>query len=259
MRRRFLIFTLSIVVVASSCTYSLSTPTAQVLIPATGGTPTSTTASPTSTLVPIETLIAVSELASATVTETSTSTPSVTLASPREQPVNCRVGPDISYAVTGALLLGNQAEVIGKNIDITWLYVRNPSDPSTNCWLSVDFINVEGPVDLLPVVGPPEIMVTNVKVEVEPVAINVACDALPQGVTINARITTNGPSIVTWYWESSEGQTSDQKQILFEEGTTKTVQDYYSVYKIGDYSVQVKTIVPNVVTGEANFKVICTP
>src|SRR6185436_13456281 len=88
-------------------------------------------------------------------TDTATSTPSITLASPRSQPVNCRVGPDISYAIIGALLLGRQAEVIGKNIDITWLYVRNPSDPSTNCWLSVDFINVRGNVDLLPVVGRP--------------------------------------------------------------------------------------------------------
>jgi hypothetical protein len=256
MRRRFL-FILSIVLIASSCTYPASTPTTPVLIPATGDTPTSATAVPTDTFVPIETLIAVSELA--TVTETATSTPSVTLASPREQPVNCRVGPDISYAVVGALLLGNHAEVIGKNIDITWLYVRNPSDPSTNCWLYVDLLNVEGNVDLLPVIGPPEITVTNVKVEVEPVAINVACDAMPQSVTINARITTNGPTIVTWYWESDAGQTSPQKQVLFEEGTTKAVQDYYSVYKVGDYSVRVKTIVPNTFTGEANFKVTCTP
>lgn len=257
MRRRFLIFLLSIIWIAPSCTDIGSTPATPVLIPATGGTSTSTAIIPTSTRVPIETLIAVADLGTATVT--ATSTPTVTLASPREQPVNCRVGPDISYAVIGALLLGDQAEVIGKNIDITWLYVRNPSDPSTNCWLSVDFINVEGTVDLLPVVGPPEIMVTNVKVEVNPAAINVACDAMPQGVTINASITTNGPTIVTWYWESSAGQTSNQKQVLFEEGTTKTVQDYYSVYKVGDYSVQVKTVVPNTVAGEANFKVICTP
>jgi SH3-like domain-containing protein len=257
MRRRFLMFLLSFVLLSSSCTYSVSTPTAPAIIPATGDTAVPAAISPTPTVVPIETLIAVSELA--TVTETLTSTPSVTLASPRDQPVNCRVGPDISYAVTGALLLGNQAEVIGKNIDITWLYVRNPSDPSTNCWLYTDLLNVEGNVDLLPVVGPPEIMVTNVKVDVEPAAINVACDAMPQGVTINARITTNGPTIVTWYWESSTGEASPQKQILFEEGMTKTVQDYYSVYKVGDYSVKVKTIVPNNVTGEAVFKVICTP
>jgi hypothetical protein len=183
----------------------------------------------------------------------------VTLASPREQPVNCRVGPDISYAVIGALNPGNRAEVIGKNIDITWLYARNPSDPSTNCWLSVDFINVEGNVELLPVVGSPEIMVTGIKVSVEPASIYVACDAFPQNVVINAQITTNGPSIVTWFWESSVGKASQQKQVLFEAGAAKLVQDYYQVDKAGDYSVQVKTILPNPVIGEANFKVVCTP
>jgi hypothetical protein len=192
-------------------------------------------------------------------TDTPTSTPSITLASPRSQPVNCRVGPDISYAVIGALLIGRQAEVIGKNIDITWLYVRNPSDPSNNCWLSVDFINVEGNVDLLPVVGPPEIMVTNIKVNVDPVAMNIACDALPQSVVVSAQITTNGPSVVSWYWESSTGKTSDPKQVLFEAGTTKLVQDYYLVDKIGDYSIQVKTTLPNIAAGETTFKVVCTP
>jgi hypothetical protein len=183
----------------------------------------------------------------------------VTLASPREQPVNCRAGPDISYAVIGALNLGNKAEVIGKNTDITWLYARNPSDPSTNCWLSVDFINVDGNVDLLPVVGPPEIMVTRIEVRVDPVAMNVACDAFPQNVVISAEITTNGPTIVTWFWESSVGKSSQPKQVLFETAAVKTVQDFYQVDRAGDYSVQVKTILPNVKMGETTFKAICTP
>ena len=207
--------------------------------------------------MPIETLLALAELPTAI--ETSTSTPSVTLASPREQPVNCRVGPDISYAIIGALLVGNQAEVIGKNPDITWLYVRNPSDPSNNCWLSVDFINVDGPVELLPVVGPPEIMVTSVKVSVEPPAIYVACDAFPQNVVINTQITTNGPTIVSWFWQSNIGKSSPEKQVLFEAGDSKLVQDYYQIDRAGDYSMRVQTLVPNIMTAEATFKAICTP
>lgn len=187
------------------------------------------------------------------------STPQITLAAAREQPVNCRFGPDISYAVIGALNPGRQAEVIGKNIDITWLFVRNPSDPSTSCWLSIDFIDVQGNVELLPVVGPPEIRVTSIEVSIEPVALNVDCEALPQSVVIRADITTNGPSIVTWQWESSAGDRSNEKQILFESGETKTVQDYYVVNRVADYSVQVKTTLPNTAVGEATFRVICTP
>ena len=253
MQRRIWIFVLVTVVTASSCNFPERQPTEPALTQPPIDTLTPNI--PTSTPFPLETLAVDVELPTAT----ATSTPSVTLASPREQPVNCRVGPDISYAINGALNLGSRAEVIGKNIDITWLYVRNPSDPSTNCWLSVDFINVDGNVELLPVVGPPEIMVTNIEVRVEPVAIYVACDALPQSVLVSAEITTNGPSIVIWYWESSAGKISPQKQVLFEQGGTKTVQDYYQADTVGDHSIQVKSAIPNILAGEANFKVICTP
>lgn len=255
MLRRFLIFLL--VIIVSSCNSTDTSPTNPPAASPLSNTPIATVVPVTETPIPIETLLALAELPTAT--ETSTSTPSVTLASPREQPVNCRVGPDISYAIIGALLVGNQAEVIGKNPDITWLYVRNPSDPSNNCWLSVDFINVDGPVELLPVVGPPEIMVTSVKVSVEPPAIYVACDAFPQNVVINTQITTNGPTIVSWFWQSNIGKSSPEKQVLFEAGDSKLVQDYYQIDRAGDYSMRVQTLVPNIMTAEATFKAICTP
>lgn len=254
MKRRIIILVLLISIVLSSCTQpgavpSIDTPSPQPTpnIPITGVT------SPTS--IPIETLVDVAQLPTATLT----STPAVILAAPRDQPVNCRFGPDISYAIVGALIVGRQAEVIGKNIDVTWVYVRNPSDPSNNCWLSVDFIELNGETALLPVVGPPEIMVTDIQVSVDPSAMNVACDAFPQSVIISAEITTNGPSVVTWFWESNVGVRSDQKQLLFEAGGTKLAQDFYQVDRAGDYSIRVGSIVPNLRTGEATFKAICTP
>lgn len=192
-------------------------------------------------------------------TGTPTSTPNVLLASPKEQPVNCRFGPGISYAVTGALVPGRQAEMIGQNADSTWWYVRNPSDPSTSCWLSADFVQTVGDVQSLPVVNPPEIMVTNVYVRVDPPVMYVACDAFPQVVTISADITASGPSTVTWHWESSTGVISPDKQIVFAAGDTKTVQDYYQVTAVTDYRVQVQTTLPNIMTGQASFKVVCTP
>lgn len=253
MKRRIEVLLLITLVTVSSCTYPMTTPTTQPVTPVTPVIPI--TSASTAEATPFETLVT----DVSTPTDTPTPTPSIILASPRSQPVNCRVGPDISYGIIGALLVGRQAEVIGKNIDITWLYVRNPSDPSTNCWLSVDFVDVKGSVDLLPVVGPPEIMVTRIEVSVDPVAMNVACDALPQSVVVSAQITTNGPSVVTWHWESSAGKSSEPKQVLFEAGTTKLVQDYYLVDKIGDYSIQVKTTLPNIAAGETTFKVVCTP
>ena len=254
MKRRIIILVLLISIVLSSCTLpgavpSIDTPSPQPTpnIPITGVT--------TPTYVPIETLVDVAQLPTMTVT----STPSVILAAPRDQPVNCRFGPDISDTIVGALIVGRQAEVIGKNIDVTWVYVRNPSDPSNNCWLSVEFIKLNGETAFLPVVGPPEIVVTDIQVSVDPSAMNVACDAFPQSVIISAEITTNGPSVVTWFWESSVGVRSDQKQLLFEAGGTKLAQDFYQVDRAGDYSIRVGSIVPNLRTGEATFKAICTP
>lgn len=253
MRNRLWIVSVVVVIGMSSCNLRTSQATDT---PASSPTPMlDTPTSSSSTPLPI--LNTGEDIALPTAT--SSSTPSAILASAKDQPVNCRFGPGTSYAVTGALTLGRQAEMIGKNADSTWWYVRNPTDPSTSCWLSAEFVQTVGNVDALPVVNSPEIMVTNVYVRVDPPFINVACDALPQVVTINVEITASGPSSVTWHWESNTGVVSPEKTVLFEAGDTKWVQDYYQVDKISDYIVTVQTTLPNIMTGQAGFRVVCTP
>ena len=215
-------------------------------------TPTSSIS--TLTPIPINTLLTLE-----TPTIAPTSTPSTILASPKDQPVNCRFGPGTSYAVAGALNPGRQAAVIGRNSDSSWWYVRNPSNPSTSCWLAASATDTVGNVESLSVVNPPEIMVTGIDVSVDPPALHVACDAFPQAVVLNAQITTSGPSIVTWRWESSNGTASAEKNLLFEEGGTKTVQEYYQVSSANNYAIQIRTLLPNVMIGQANFKVTCDP
>src|SRR5574341_1273440 len=217
-------------------------------------TPTSSISTPTP--IPIETLLT---LEPPTASQTPTSTPSTILASPKDQPVNCRFGPGTSYAVAGALNPGRQAEIIGRNLDSSWWYVRNPSNPSTSCWLAASATDTVGNVESLPVVNPPEIGVTSISVSVDPPAMNVACNAFPKVVVVSAQITTNGPAIVIWRWESSTGTVSDEKNLLFEEGTTKTVQEFYQVNSANDYSIQIRTLSPNVLIGQAHFKVTCEP
>jgi hypothetical protein len=238
----------------SSCNLpaSQTTSTPESTLPPLLDTPTSSIS--TFTPIPLETRV---EFEPPTIVPTST--PNVFLASPKDQPVNCRFGPGTSYVVIGALILGRQAEIIGRNDDSSWWYVRNPSDPSTSCWLSAAFVETVGDVQSLPVVSAPVIMVTSVSVSIEPPVLNVACDALPQTVIITARITSSGPSTVTWHWASSAGVVSPDKQILFEAGDTKTVQDYYQVNRVSDYIVEVQTTLPNTVTGQSSFKVVCTP
>ena len=253
MRNRFWI-----AVILSLALTSCNMPGAETTgIPVSGITPTletPTSSVPTFTPVPLETLV---NLEFPTIT--STSTPSVFLASAKDQPVNCRFGPATSYAVIGALLVGRQAEMIGRNTDSTWWFVRNPSDPSTSCWLSAEFVVTVGDVQSLPIANLPDIMVTGVSVSVEPSVINVACDDLPQTVIITAYITASGPATVHWHWASSSGVVSPDKQILFEVGDTKTVQDYYQVNRVSEYIIEVQTTLPNIVTGQTSLKVVCTP
>lgn len=253
MRNRLWIVSMAIVIGVSSCNVPASQTTETPAATLTPLLDTPTSSSPTA--LPILNTGEDIELP----TSTSTSTPGVILASPKDQPVNCRFGPGTSYAVIGALVAGKQAEMIGRNEDSSWWYVRNPSDPSTSCWLSAEFVQTVGNVEALPVANSPVIMVTNVYIRVDPPVINVACDALPQVVTINVEITASGPSTVIWHWESSTGVVSPDKTVLFEAGDTKWVQDYYQVDKISDYIVTAQTTLPNIMTGQASFKVVCTP
>jgi hypothetical protein len=254
MRNRLWLGVLAIVLGMSSCNLPTSRTTETPTLSPTPVLDTPTSSISTITPVPIDTL-----LSSVFPSVTPTSTPSLLLASPRDQPVNCRFGPATSYAVMGALTIGSNAEMIGRNEDATWWYVRNPSNPSTSCWLSSDFVQTQGDVQSLPVIIPLQNMVTGVQVRVDPPVINVPCDALPQVVTISAQITASGPATVTWHWVSSTGVVSAEKQVLFEAADTKTVQDYYQVSAISDYIVEVQTTLPNIMTDQASFKLVCTP
>ena len=254
MKRQIWIATVILVLGLSSCNLQAVQPTETPLPSPTLVIPITSASTPTP--IPIDTLLAIDF---ATPTTAPTPTSSLILASPIDQPVNCRFGPGTQYGIAGALNPGRQAEMIGKNEDSSWWYVKNPSDPSTLCWLSAGVTLTVGNVESLPVVEPPEIMVTSVNVSIDPPGMNVACDAFPQSVIISAFITTNGPSIVIWRWESNNGKASAENNLLFEEGGTKTVQDYYQVDGAGDYLIQVRTIVPNVVIGQASIRVTCTP
>jgi hypothetical protein len=153
--------------------------------------------------------------------------------------------------------VGRQAEVVGRSEDFQWWYVRNPSNPSTYCWLSTSVTNAVGNLEGLPVVEAPIATVSRIDVEVEPVSMNVPCGSFPNYVTVTATIFTNGPANVTWRWESSEGETYDKDPLLFLEGGSQVVQLYYRVNGVNNFWLEVHILSPNDMTGRAYFKVTC--
>jgi hypothetical protein len=217
-------------------------------------TDTSLLALSTPTRIPIETL-----LARPTLTFVPTSTPRLALASPITHPVNCRYGPSTAYAVVGGLEVGRQAEIVGKNIDVTWWYVKNPSDPATFCWLAAELVHAVGRIDSMPVVEAPPGQVTDIQLRLDPPSLNVSCTAFPQYIIVNADITTNGPATVTWQWETSEGETINANPVLFLETSSQSDFVYYRVKAAKDYWIQVHILSPNDTTGRVTFKATCTP
>jgi hypothetical protein len=83
-----------------------------------------------------------------------TSTPLVPLISVSVA-TNCRVGPGRVYDRVGALLVGEMAEVYGRNDQGTYWYIRNPDSNGGFCWLWGEYATLSGNLGVLPVYTPP--------------------------------------------------------------------------------------------------------
>lgn len=124
------------------------TQTAQPVIPNTGlesPTATQTFTPELPTLTPTETL---------TPTPLFTSTPLVPLISV-SVPTNCRIGPGRVYDRVGALLVGEVAEVYGRDPTGEYWYIRNPDPGAEFCWLWGEYATLVGNTLILPVYTPP--------------------------------------------------------------------------------------------------------
>ena len=83
-----------------------------------------------------------------------TATPAVPLISVTVA-TNCRVGPGRVYDRVGALLVGQVSEVVGRNLNSNYWYIRNPNNANGFCWLWGEYATVTGNFAALPVFTPP--------------------------------------------------------------------------------------------------------
>jgi hypothetical protein len=95
-----------------------------------------------------------------TPTETVTPSPAFTATSIVPQvsvsvATNCRTGPGKVYERVGALLVGQVAEVVGRNYDGNYWYIRNPSQSGGFCWLWGEYATLTGNFAALPAYTPP--------------------------------------------------------------------------------------------------------
>ena len=110
---------------------------------------TFTPESPTFTLTPTE-----------TPTQTMTTTPLLTFTPLVPQisvsvPTNCRNGPGKVYQMVGALLVGEIAQVYGRESTGKYWYIQNPDSSNGYCWIWGEYATLTGNTSFLPVYTPP--------------------------------------------------------------------------------------------------------
>lgn len=178
MKYRKILFPVLVAMLILACNIPAPTP---VVITATPGTLTTTpTFLPAATFTPIGS--------------------TVPFATPNDGPLNCRSGPGTNYQVLVVLGGAQSAEIVGKNPEGTWWYVKNPYLDGTFCWVINIYVNTTGDTSKAAVVGVPATptnaasAVIAVDMTITPDTINVEdCSGPAQDMTVTAKIQVNGP------------------------------------------------------------------
>jgi uncharacterized protein YgiM (DUF1202 family) len=123
---------------------------------------------------------------------------------------NCRSGPGIPYSYLGVLLVGESAEVLGRNADWTYWIIRNPDQPGGTCWLWGRYATLSGNTGGLPVYSTPTLLTATPTSTssggVTPTgAIRISFEAGSIGSTIKADLPEN--KLHTYVLRAEAGQT----------------------------------------------------
>jgi SH3-like domain-containing protein len=172
--------------------------------------------------------------------------------------VNSRRGPGMVYELINELKSGQSVRVIGRDPASDWWYIRDPGNPNGFCWVSSSVTQVSGDVEKLPVIQPSAATVTKVSLRAEPDRIVVGCDKFPQTIFLEAKITTDGPTFVTWNWEASTGVSSQNAIMVFEGAGTQVINDYYQIGAPNEYWIKLHILAPVEITEQVNIPVTCT-
>lgn len=189
-----------------------------------------------------------------------TPTPSDPTLTPAKDPVNCRYGPGIEWLAVGALKVGETAPIIGKNASGDWWIIRLPSDPTATCWVAASVTVPSGNLAVVNVVAPPQAIVTSAVLKLNPTTVVVPGCVFPYSpIDLTGEITTNGPAIVEWHWEISQGNITTPATLEFQKYDTRTITDYVKYGEKGDYWVKLVVTKPNSVVAQASYTVTCSP
>ncbi|GAB4423573.1 MAG: hypothetical protein Kow002_13120 [Anaerolineales bacterium] len=243
MKRLLLISVLLLTFMLSACNLPAVTSTPLPTLAVVPSKPPATFVVPSATATP-----------TATPLPTATGTPTIPIAWPKDQPVNCRYGPGLKWEAVSGLLEGVTAEIVGKNTELAWWYIRDPLHEGELCWVAMSVIETAGNTANVPIIEPPKALVTKVTADAK--VTFTACGG-PNPVEFSGSISTNGPATVTYRWEVSGDTTvpGTDETIEFTESGTKTLTAPAFSIDCGEYTVTLRVSQPNETFGEKKFKI----
>ena len=148
---------------------------------------------------------------------------------------------------------------MGKSGDGSAWQIQNPDKSGGVCWVAASVVTATGNLTAIPVVAPPAAFVTDVTASVSPTTIQVPGCVFPVGYSWSGVITVNGPVMVKWHWELSQGSFSTPTETInFTAFGSHTLSDSYHIGSAGASTVKLVVTSPNNLVGIAKFKVVCS-
>lgn len=250
MKSRSFLFVLALVLAMLACNLPSNAATE---------TPTLSIITPSITQPPPTNLPTQTPLPSNTPPPTSTGTPTVPVAFPKEVAVNCRLGPGVGWVVLSGLSVGTSSQIAGKSGDGGWLYIVDPFNSGRKCWVASSVTNTAGNLASIAVVEAPKATVTKVTLDLSPETISAAaCPGAGPPIEFAGSIETNGPTSVTWHFETQQTGALPTDTIDFDAfGTEEFSTNYTPLLGAGTYWVRLIVTSPNDMQAEAEYTITC--
>ncbi len=180
--------------------------------------------------------------------------PSAPMASPSNQAVNCRSGPALGWGVLTLVQFGQSVEIVGKNVDASWVEVKNPAVAGGVCWVSAGVVTITGNLNSVPMVAapiPPTSLptsqvvlspVSSISMSLSDTSISVpGCVGAPAQIKIYATIWVNQAVTLRWHFSTQQRGDLQSHALILSKATGKDVSDSFAPkLKAGTYWVRLE-------------------
>ncbi len=172
---------------------------------------------------------------------------------------NCRKGPGVMYEKVGELLVGQTSEVVATYQNGKFWLIKNPANPTQECWVWDETTKVTGNVTDLPEATPPPTPEVTLNLTIyaiiSPINYNGAC---PVTVDLTGNYTINTPAIISYQWYIGDLLVSSGAVTAGSSGTFTSI-DQITITSTTTNPIRLKASAPpkTVTTYPIGFSIIC--